>query len=323
MTQHGILSTRHLLLATLLAFCSEVVLWTNPPARSAFDWLLLALGYGALAGLLLELAERFRARDAFGVLLLAGIYGMLNGLLLNPHSALIDTPRTLITRAMGAHGLAGLFALALFFALFGALRGRRGLLPAIVALLIGVGWGAWARWSPFVFEAQAQTAPETLLLYTTAGAALVGLALLAVRRQPPPISYRLSPRGWAFTLLVLIGLALVHGLRGEIDSFSLVALVTLSAFSIIILWFHQRKKGGTLLDALAAGKPGFTALLLVLVAFAAGGAFGYSLPRGTGNDDPIALIVALFTAYGLIWLPAVSLVLGSRAFSRLSRGMKL
>lgn len=299
------------------------MLWTNPPARSAFDWLLLALGYGALAGLLLELAERFRARDAFGVLLLAGIYGMLNGLLLNPHSVLIDTPRTLITRAMGAHGLAGLFALALFFGLFGTLRGRRGLLLAIVALLIGVGWGVWARWSPFVFEAQAQTAPETLLLYITAGTALVLLALLAVRRQPPPASYRLSPRGWAFTLLVLIGLALVHGLRGEIDSFSLVALVTLSAFSVIILWFHQRKKGGTLLDALAAGKPGFAALLLVLVAFAAGGALGYSLPRGTGNDDPIALIVALFTAYGLIWLPAVSLVLGSRAFSRLSRGMKL
>lgn len=323
MTQHAVLGTRHLLLATLLAFCSEVGLWTNPPARSAFDWLLLAFGYGALAGLLLELAERFRVRDAFGVLLLAGIYGMLNGLLLNPHSALVDTPRTLITRAMGAHGLAGLFALALFFGLFGALRARRGLVLAIVALVIGVGWGAWAHWSPFVFDAQPQTAPETLLLYAAAGAVIVVLALLAARRQPPPASYRLTPRGWAFTLLVLISLALIHGLRGDIDGFSLVALVTLSAFSIIILWFHQRKKGGTLLDALASEKPGIAALLLMLVAFAAGGAFGYSLPRGTGSDDPIALIVALFTAYGLIWLPAVSLVLGSRAFSRLSRGMKL
>jgi hypothetical protein len=35
------------------------------------------------------------------------------------------------------------------------------------------------------------------------------------------------------------------------------------------------------------------------------------------------LISALFTAYGLIWLPAVTIVLGAQAFSRQARAMRL
>ncbi len=131
LTQHSALSTRYswfvrLLLAALLGFASEVLLWTQP-TRPLLDWALLALGYLALSGLLLEIAARYRLRDAFGLLTLAGIYGMLNGLILNPATALIDVPRTLITRAMGAHAVAGLIALALFLALTrGGLRGRGG-----------------------------------------------------------------------------------------------------------------------------------------------------------------------------------------------------
>ena len=64
-------------------------------------------------------------------------------------------------------------------------------------------------------------------------------------------------------------------------------------------------------------------LALLVVGFALAGAVGYSLPRGEVASDPLALISALFTAYGLIWLPAVSIVLGARAFSRQARAMNL
>jgi hypothetical protein len=318
------LVARHFLLASLLAFCSEIVLWTNPPSRGILDWLLLALGYLALSALLLEIADRYRIRDAFGVLLLAGIYGMLSGLILNPQSTLIDTPRTLITRAMGAHALGGLFALVLFFTLFSVLRSRRAQLFALViALIVGIGWGAWARWSPPVFESLPETQPETLLLYASAGVILIALALFAVRRSAPAANPRLTPRAWGFTLLILLGLTAFHLLRAEIDGLSLSIIVTLSAFSIMILWFHKRKKGSTLLDGLANNAPNWTAFVLLVVGFCVGGVAGYGLPRAEGNNDPIALLGALFTAYGLIWLPAVSLVLGARAFSRQARGLNL
>lgn len=323
--------TYYVLLAALLAFCSEILLWTSPPARSLLDWLLLALGYLALSALLLETAARFRLRDIFGLLTLAGIYGLLNGLLLNPQSALLDVPRTLITRAMGAHAFAGLLALALFFGLLGgSLRSRRLLVILALALVIGVGWGAWARWSPPTFGTGIETAPETLLLYTAVGVALIAFALILIRRAPmpsadPPLtsSFRLDSRGWAFTLIVLFGLLIVHLLRGEIDSLSLVIIPTLAVFSAAILWFQQRKKGTTLLDSLNAPSPDLVSLALIVVAFAGSGALGFTLPRGESSSDPLALIGALFTAYGLVWLPAVSLVLGARAFSKQARAMRL
>ncbi len=71
-----------LLLAALLAFGSEIGVWTMPTTRSPLDWALLVIGYVALSALLLEIAARYRLRDIFGLMMLAGLYGMLNGLIL-------------------------------------------------------------------------------------------------------------------------------------------------------------------------------------------------------------------------------------------------
>ncbi len=333
MTQPTALSTQHslrpswqtrLFLAALLAFASEVLVWTNPQSRSLLDWALLVPGYLALSALLLEIAARYRLRDVFGLLALAGLYGMINGLILNPHSALIDVPRTLISRAIGAQGCAGLVALALFFALAGGgLRPRRTLLAAImIAGIVGLGWGTWARWSPAVFAELPASAPETLLLYGGFGVGLVALAW-RWQRQSPASNLRLDARGWAFTIAALGLLLLIHLLRGEIDGLSLTVIVTLSAFSVMIIWFQMRKKGAALLDSLHGAPLSWSAFVLLAAAFALGGAVGYALPRGAAADDPLALLGALFTAYGLIWLPAVTIVLGARAFTRQARAMRL
>ncbi len=208
-TQHSALSTLffRLLLAALLGVASEILLWTQP-TRPLIDWALLALGYLALSGLLLEIAARYRLRDAFGLLTLVGIYGMMNGLILNPATALIDVPRTLITRAMGGHAAAGLIALALFLALTrGGLRGRRNLIAALgIALIVGVAWGTWARWSPVEFGGQDASTPGSLALFAGVGVGLIALALPGTRRVSAPLDLRLGAPGWAFTLIVLIGL---------------------------------------------------------------------------------------------------------------------
>ncbi len=314
-----------LLLAALLGFASEVLLWTSPTTRPIFDWGLLALGYLALSSLLLELAARFRLRDVFGLLALAGIYGMLNGLILNPDSALIDVPRTLITRAMGAHAATGLIALALFLLLTrGGLRSRMTAIAALgLTLIVGVGWGAWARWSPVEFAGLDASTPESLALVACISMALIALTLAAARRVSAPVDLRLDARGWAFTLIVLIGLLVIHLAQGAIDPLSLAIIVTLTIFSIMICWFQQRKKGMTLLDPVGSEPPSWAPVLLLIIVFAAAGVVGFSLPRGELSRDPLALIGALFTAYGLIWLPAVSIVLGARAFSRQARAMRL
>ncbi len=129
------------LLAALLLFASEVVLWTNPTGRAPLEWLLLAVGYLALAVLLLDLAARYRIRDLFGLLALAGIYGLISSLALNSQTALAEVPRTWATRVMGAHTLAGLGALLLFLT-FTSARSRGLLLAAVVSGLL---WGVWVR----------------------------------------------------------------------------------------------------------------------------------------------------------------------------------
>ncbi len=311
-----------LLLAALLAFGSEILLWTTPTARSPIDWALLALGYPALSALLLEIAARYRLRDLYGLLTLAGVYGMINGLILNPQSALIGFPRTLITRAMGGHALVGLIALALFLAM-NRLRGRTLLVALVSALIVGAAWGAWAHWSPQVLADQDASPPGMLLLYGGIGVGLIALALAFSRRSPAePLDLRLNPAEWGFVLIVLLGLLVIHLLQGSIDPLSLIVIVTLSGFSVMILWFQMRSKGVTLLDGLEK-PPSWIGFAALAAGFAAAGAVGYLLPRGDANSDPLALISALFTAYGLIWLPAVSIVLGARAFSRQARAMRL
>jgi hypothetical protein len=57
--------------------------------------------------------------------------------------------------------------------------------------------------------------------------------------------------------------------------------------------------------------------------FAALALAGYGLPRGEGVRDPVFLITVLLTAFGIAWLPGVSLALGAQAVARQVRAGKL
>lgn len=296
------------LLAVMLAFGSEILLWTHPAGRTLPDWLILAAGYLALSAVLLDLAVRYRVRDLFGLMTLAGIYGLAAGLLLNPQTALVDVPRTLITRVMGAHTLVGLAMMAVF--LKGADFHRFAL---VIVGAVGLGWGIWVRWLPVLVDAP-ETSLMTMMLYG-AGAFILVATLLWFNRAGS-YSSRLSWLEGGIAAAVLAAIFITR--LNAVDSVSMIVIAVLIAFCVMLLWFQKREKGATLLDQLPVGRVPVTAVLLFLVT----GAAGYSLPF-SADGEQLALMVGLFTAFGLVWLPTVSLVMGVRAYRKLTRTGRL
>lgn len=305
------------LLAVMLAFGSEIVLWTNPTGRTLIDWLILALGYAALSAVLLDLAVRYRIRDLFSLMALAGVYGLAAGLLINPQTALVDVPRTLITRVMGAHTLIGLAMLALFLKA-GNLR-RIGL---IIIGIAGLGWGVWVRWLPTLADSIAlETSLVAMLAYGAVGLLLILTFLTLEHRSASewmPAQLKLSPLGWVIAAIALGVIFVVRLSAGHIDILSLIIIVILIAFCVMLLWFQKREKGAMLLDhRTSEGIP-----ILATVLFLGAGVVGYSLPFNADGEQ-LALLVGLFTAFGLVWLPTISLVMGVRAYRRLTRTGRL
>jgi hypothetical protein len=91
-----------------------------------------------------------------------------------------------------------------------------------------------------------------------------------------------------------------------------------------MLRFQRRAKGEMFLDSCLPLPPlNLVGIIFPAALFLAAGAIGYFLPRGSDPNNAIALIGAAFTAYGLVWLPMTSLVLGARAFIHEIQTMRL
>ncbi|NWG16016.1 MAG: hypothetical protein HXY41_05215 [Chloroflexi bacterium] len=306
------------LLAALLAYGSEVLLWTNPPGRTLLDLPLLAVGYLAASTLLLDLIARYRVRDLFGALLLAGVYGLCAGLVINPETMLNDLPRTLVTRVMGAHAQLGLEMIGLLLALTGpGLRSRRLLLAG--SLVVGVAWGIWMRWFPADAGYADVSLPGALAAFGAGAALIAALLAYAAPRTAGlvPDDLRLSRVGWGVLALALLALFGLRLLQGFIPPPALLALLPLLALCLAILWFRGRSRGITLLDGHLPLSPRWSDLAAALVVFVVVAILAYNLPPvEIETFNPFTLIGVGFTAYGLAWLPTVSLVLGAQAYLR-------
>jgi hypothetical protein len=310
--------TPRLLLAALLFFGSEVLAWTNPLGHSLLDWLILIPGYLILASILLDLTVRYRVRDLFGGLVLAGIYALLYALLLNPAYAFTDTARTLVTRVMGAQGLISAEMLGLFLLLTGGLGRRAHRLLLVGCLIVGLAWGIWVRWWP-PDEGLEQVSLVTMLAYGVGGLALIAalLAYAAPRTAAlTPDFMRLSRVGWGACVLLLVAVFVFRLLQGAIDTTALVLTPLILLICWAILWYRERAKGRSLLDGhIPIQAPPPLKWLLPLVVFFAAAILTYNLPLiQVEQANQLTLIGVGFTAYGLAWLPTVSLVLGARGY---------
>lgn len=319
--QHSALSTQYLrlFLATLFLLGSDIILWPNPIGRSWYEWLLILASLVLLATVLLDLAVRFRVRDIFGLFLLGGIYGLSASLLLYPTIALADVPLTYLSRVLGAQSLAGLLALGLWLP---RLRGQLTI-ALTVSVPAGVVWGVLAHWFPITVGLSADEPPLlSMLIYGG-----VGLALIAVLGWASTHSrvtdLRISRRAWLGVAVVFVALLALRSIQGAIDSLSLVILPVLIAFCVGLLWFQRSQRATPLIDKALPPQAPRGPFALAALLFLGAGVLGYMLPRAPGDDDPINVVGTLFIMVGVLWLPAVSLVLGGRAFRRMARAQKL
>lgn len=312
-----------LLLAALLLFGSEVIFWADPLARPPSEWLLTLLGYLALAAVLLDLADRARIADLPGLMTLAGLYSLGAALVIWPDSAFADVPRTLVTRVMGAHSLLATLMLLAFLGLTRRRRQTQALTLAGCAL-IGLFWGWWMQEWPTLAGFPLSSFSSALLL---AAAVLLVILLLAglTRRRPDPapeanepLRPRLSWIGWLLAVLALAGLAAFRYLRAEFRADDLPLIGLLALICAALLYFRRRATGRTLIDHLAQREqPPLRALLLGAGLLLFSAVLTAALPPARLGSTPFVTLVGLFfTAYGLSWLPLVSLIVGLRGALR-------
>jgi hypothetical protein len=160
-----------------------------------------------------------------------------------------------------------------------------------------------------------------MLAYGGVGIGLI-LALTAILpSQTAPLTpdhLRLSRGEWAAAFMVLVVLALFRAIGGNITSSALLMVLPVLVLCLVILWFRGRARGHTLLDGhIPASPPAWGWLLVTTGLFFGAAVFGYNLPLlQVGDFNQLTLIGVGFTAYGLVWLPTISLVLGVQAYLR-------
>ena len=313
--------TTRLSFAALLVAFSELVVWQQPAEYAALRILGSLVVYGALAVIALDLVVRLRASDVASLLMIAGAYGLANGTLIS-QVATRDLPVSLLARPLGAQPLAFLGALGAFRLL---LSGRSANpLHLLVAAVAGLAWGVWTRWAPGASDGTiALVSAETALVAT--GGALAVCLLLAYLAAREPVTradgWLLTPVEWIGSAAVLVA-ALAIGLsRNEIGGMGAGIVLTLVAYLLGTLFATRNLRSArSPLDAIAPPHaPNAIAWLAMIALFLAAGWIGYALPGSGDHSTQGDLLIGLLTAFGVLWLPVVSALVGVRAFVQLAR----
>jgi cellulose synthase/poly-beta-1,6-N-acetylglucosamine synthase-like glycosyltransferase len=117
----------------------------------------------------------------------------------------------------------------------------------------------------------------------------------------------------------MVGLFALRGIEGTLDITSTSILPVVGLICAGIPYYLRRERGRTMMDkALEAPHGawiGTFAATAMLFMFAAIIEFGIQLV----TEPPIVLtIVAIMLAYGIAWFPTVLIMMGLKAFSKLS-----
>jgi hypothetical protein len=306
-----------LTLAVLWAIGGEVLAWSFQPDRSALDWLLVIAGYIALAYALCDLAVRWNLRDLYGVAALGGLAALLHALLLNPQMALVEIPRTLVTRALGAQGILLMGMLLMWLILLGVLPLRRLMLP--VAVVMGLCWGTWVRYAPVLTDLRAPVIGADGFTLVGVGCVLAIMAMAAIgRTQPVTESKQLLIDTYEAGFIATVAIALLYRQfdRGAIDTISRGVVVGLIGICLAMQWFRKDSTRSYFARPIQVGAD-WPLLIGSLIAFliCAVVAFNTSI-IGDETLNQLSVVVLIFGVFGLTWLPGVAAILGLRAVLR-------
>lgn len=307
--------------AALLLVFSELVVWQTPGAFNALEWAGLAALYVALAAIMLDLIARLKINDVFSLFLLAGLYGLLNATLIS-HVTARDLPLSLIIRPFGAQPLAFLLALGSFHIL--ASGRATGPLDFVIALVAGLAWGIWVRWFPLASDEPVPDVPIATALAVT-GVGLVAVAAIRFALSPASLYRRedwLLPSGGWLAAGSVLGAALVIGAAQGLISRVDVGLTLMLGWVMGLMLYGTLtiRPARTMLDGLTPlRRPNLAAWLVIVMPFLVSGWIGYGLP-GSGETSPQSdLLFGALTGFGVVWPPAISTLIGIRAFIRLTR----
>jgi len=306
--------------AGVLLVFSELVVWQRPGAYSATEWAGVALVYVALAAALLDLLARFDVNDALSLMLAAGIYGLLDATLIS-HVTTRDLPLSLLVRPLGAQPLAFVAALGAFRLLGRGRAPRRWELLA--ALGIGLAWGVWVRWLPVASQ---DATPAASARDALAALFVALIALLAWRYLTPwgverREDWRLRPVEWGAVAGVLVGALALALARDALPTAGLPVVAGLVAFLGSVLYATQtlRAPRSYLAEVTPPGMPLPAAWLAVIALFLLAGWVGLNLP-GSGESSLVSdLLFGGLAAFGGLWPPVVSALIGVRAVIQLTR----
>ncbi|MDQ7028163.1 MAG: hypothetical protein Q9P01_11960 [Anaerolineae bacterium] len=320
--------TLRLLLAILLFFGSEVLLWTHFLQYTWLDWLLRIVGYSVLSIFVLDLAVRFRIRDIYDAMVVFAMYGVLASLLITPTISYEGFPRSFLTRVMGGHTLLGFEVWGLFLVLIAGKNRRYRLLLLGASAWVGFYWGIWMRWIPefgTLFEA---VSLQTMFTSVAAFLAVVMIIYVIMTQFNSDLESRdlqLQNPQWWLLFIVMLAFFLYQFYIVDISIVPVVitALVLLVCWSII--WYRRENQDDTLLDSyLPIKRLSFLWIILAIAVFVVATLFSYHLPLvGTREINQLWLMELGFAAVGALWLPIVASVLAMRGLDHQMRTNQL
>ncbi len=306
-----------LTLALLWAIGGEILSWSFHPDRSALDWLLVIAGYAALSYALCDLAVRWNLRDLYGVAALGGLAALLHALLLNPQMALVEIPRTLVTRALGAQGILLMGMLLAWLLLLGVLPLRRLMLP--IAVIMGLCWGTWVRYAPILTDLRAPviSADTFTLIGVSCALGIAAMAYMGTRFPAvTPTQLTLDSYETVFVAAVAIGLLYRQFDQGSIDAVARGIVVGLIGICLAMQWFRKDSTRSYFTRETQV-RPDWPLVVGGLIAFLICAVIAFNAPViGDEAFNQLSVVVLIFGIFGVSWLPGVAAILGLRAVLR-------